>query len=508
MSKSKIGKNSNNVPNKVRKYQESDSDNVMEYESFDDIKIIRIIKHKYNKQSTDEYPNYLVKYRIGMYKDSSVHKTMWLSHDNMVLNKTCREKLQDYWSSNNLISVAKKSKNINMSNDRIDSNDANNANNANNSNNVHNVNEIDALAFDVASCDPFANTKIKYINKEPKNINNDDDQKPIIGEKDVVAEIENILDWEVQNDVRNYLIKWVGSKIPTWISEEDFIERDLLREFLMYEANRHDKSLSRRAYIYCRTSCRNAEREVSLYDQEKYCLEFAKKNNINIIGVYRDNGVSAKNMKNQFALNFICKQIEKGDCILFYDVSRFSRSMLQALERLEYLRNNIGAIVHACHDGLTWNAIASNRNSFRQNLSHSQLQSETISEKVISAIEYRRERGDHIGYVPFGYKTELIDGSRKLVHNKSEQLIIRAIIDFAMDIITERLNKLKISKNKKSGKTMKPSKKQIKENMSEFTPAEYRTITNNINKQYTNRNNKRFTWRFIKGIILKWSAKI
>jgi len=222
--------------------------------------------------------------------------------------------------------------------------------------------------------------------------------------------------------------------------------------------------LSRRAYIYCRTSRRNAEREVSLCDQEKYCLEFAKTHNINIIGVYRDNGVSAKDMKNQFALNFICDRIKRGECIMFYDVSRFSRSMMQALDKLEHLRNNVGAIVHACHDGLTWCDVATSRNSFRQNLSNSQLHSEVISEKVRSAIDYRRERGDHIGYIPYGYKTELIDDVRKLVKNNTEQNVIRAIIDTAIDIVTEKMSELDISDKKGKKKTKynkkeKPSKK-------------------------------------------------
>src|SRR5271170_4957161 len=123
----------------------------------------------------------------------------------------------------------------------------------------------------------------------------------------------------------------------------------MLNEYHKYENIRADKSIGRRAYIYCRTSKRNSDREVSLYYQEKICLEFAKRHKINIIGVYRDNGISAKDMKKQFALNLICDRIKKGECVMFYDVSRFSRSMQQALECLENLRVKVGAYAHSVH---------------------------------------------------------------------------------------------------------------------------------------------------------------
>jgi len=252
-----------------------------------------------------------------------------------------------------------------------------------------------------------------------------------------------------------YLIKWVGSKVPTWIPETDFLQIDCKKEFHKYEANRNNLSLQKKAYIYCRTSRRNDGKEVSLYDQEKCCLQFAEKCNINIIGVYKDNGVSAKNMENQFALNFIIHNIKNGECILFYDVSRFSRSMNQAIEKLEYLRTKIGAIVHSVHDSITWNDIASNRHNFRQLLSTSQLYSEMVSEKVSSALQYRIDRGDHIGYVPYGFKTEIVKGVRILVRNNNEMDVIKKIFDLALDLFIDRFDDLNINNDDKINKSKK-----------------------------------------------------
>ncbi|VBB17571.1 recombinase family protein [Yasminevirus sp. GU-2018] len=381
---------------------------------------------------------------------------------------------------------------------------------------------VQQLAVDVEACDPFSSN----VTRSRKVDTYEDDEDVVVMPKakkakyvegDNVAEIENILKTQKCDGINYYLIKWVGSKVPTWITQDDFYEHDALKEFWKYKTIRDNKALTRRAYIYCRTSRRNADREVSLNDQERYCLNFAKRNNINVIGVYRDNGVSAKNMNNQFSLNYICDNIQKGECILFYDVSRFSRSMSQALIRLDHLRNNIGAIAHSCHDGLTWNDVATNRASFRVNLSNAQLHSEVISEKVLSAIDYRRERGDHIGYVPYGFSTQMINGVRRLVPNKDERKVITAVLDTAIDVVGDRLGGMVISKGSTKGSKSKKAPKQkvktagmrrkLRDQVNDFTPTEYRKITSEVNANYSNRGGKPFTWKFIKGLILKWSDK-
>jgi DNA invertase Pin-like site-specific DNA recombinase len=349
--------------------------------------------------------------------------------------------------------------------------------------------------LDVESRDPFAQA-YEHTKLEEKEV---EKNEIVIEENDEVDEIENIIESKKENGVTKYHIKWVGKKITTWINKEDFIQLDLLTEFESYDKNRNDSTLPKRAYIYCRTSKRNADREVSLFDQEKYCLAFAKKNNINIIGVYRDNGISAKNMENQRALNYICKIIKKGECVMFYDVTRFSRDIVKAINCLEKLRLTIGALAHSCHDGVTWNNIATSRNTFRLHLSNSQMHSEVVSEKVKSAIAFRRERGDHIGSAPYGYKTEIINQSRKLVVNKEEQKVIDFISKQGVNTVSGKMSNLNI--RKKSNVTPKGSKigkKATKKHT--LTPTEYRNIASIVNQKYKNRRNKPFTWQSIRKI--------
>ena len=494
-----------------------DASSTSSSEDANEILIENITSHRTNGKHTD--------YQVQVFDGKRMRKT-WVSEKDL---RNCDEILAVYWKNTNS-STSKNTRSSVMQVERnaIDTTDVKSTSKSTSKSKSRKMEKMDTedevkqeLDTDVELCDPFVSMSVKRKAVSTNQMEDTDDDEPVrkkpkINDDDLVAEIENILEC-VPGDPNQYKIKWVGSKVPTWIDEDDFIDTDILKEFRLYQKNRLDSNLTRRAYIYCRTSRRNGDKEVSLFDQEKYCLEFAKKNNIDIIGVYRDNGVSAKDMKNQFCLNFICDRIKKGECIMFYDVSRFSRSMLQALERLEHLRKNVGAIAHACHDGLTWNNIATSRNSFRQNLSNSQLHSEVISEKVKSAIEFRRERGDHIGYVPYGYTTNIIGDSRQLVTNKDEQTVINLIIRESMGIVADRFGGMSMSTTKTSGKIRKGRAKKTKidttnatairrlrEKMSEFTPGEYRAIANAVNAKHKNRQNKPFTWLSIKKILQRW----
>lgn len=291
-----------------------------------------------------------------------------------------------------------------------------------------------------------------------------------------IDEIENILEKEYHDGKYFYKIKWVGKKTLTWIEESDFIEKDALNDFNTCEKNRNDPTTKKRTWIYIRTSRRNNYvDEISLADQEQQCIDFSAANEFTIVGIYRDNGVSAKNMEKLFGLNQILEKIGKNECILVYDVTRFSRNMGQAIDILEHLRNNKHAVVHSVHDNVTWNNNATNRHIFRQLLSTSQLLSDTVSEKVKSSIKFKRTRGDHVGYTPYGYKISIVDGRKKLVKNPTEIDVICKIFEINNNLCNDIKSK-----------------------------GHYTKIANSINKTYRNRRNKKFTPRFVKKLMTVW----
>jgi hypothetical protein len=215
--------------------------------------------------------------------------------------------------------------------------------------------------------------------------------------RETISEIENIVESRENNGIIEYKIKWACSKSLTWITENDFIEKEALEEFKEYEKRRNDPNVINKGYIYCRTSKRSGDRGVSLYVQEQQCLDFAKKNNINIVGCHRDDGVSARNsIKKQRGLLHIKEKIQKGDILIFYEISRFSRCIDDAIELLEYLRNTVGAVVYSVSDKCVWDNNESNRLNFVKNLEFSKHFSDMTSKKVKDAINFKRSRGDYM----------------------------------------------------------------------------------------------------------------
>jgi DNA invertase Pin-like site-specific DNA recombinase len=319
---------------------------------------------------------------------------------------------------------------------------------------------------------------------------------------DKVDEIENIISDKIEDGETKYQIKWVGSKKLTWIKESDFIQTEMLEEYKEYKKLMKDPTIPRKAYIYLRTSKRNGGNEVSLGDQERHCKKYASDNNINIVGIYIDNGASARKMANQFALNHIVNNLLKeGQMIICYDVSRFSRNLANAVNVLEDIRINKKSSVYSVSENLSWDEIPSNRHNFTQILTTAQLHSDTISAKVKSAIQYKRLRGDYIGKAPFGYekKTLEIEGAlvKKLVKSIDEQTIIDKIYNTTIDIIAENFDNYVDINDDEDDNENRPRKA--------LTYQQYKTIAEITNTQHRNRDGKLFTAYTIKQIVNKFN---
>jgi len=334
--------------------------------------------------------------------------------------------------------------------------------------------------------------------KLPENFINRDDMSDSDNEN--IAEIENIITDRVIDGIMYYHIKWVGSKRLTWIKESDFIQKELLEEYKAFKILMNDPALPRKAYIYLRTSKRNGVNEVSLDDQERQCKNFASNNQINVVGIFKDNGVSARNMKNQFALKHIISLLKEGQMIICYDISRFSRNIMNGVNTLEFIRLHYKSLVHAVFENITWNDIASNRHNFRQILSTAQLHSDTISAKVKSAIEFKKLRGDFMGKAPYGYKKiTAIDGTKKLEQLKEEQDIINKIYDITIDIIADNINDY-INMNDENDAIASLSSRR-----KSLTFHQYKMITDKINAIHKNRDGKNFSILFVKKLINKFN---
>ncbi|WP_079525504.1 recombinase family protein [Solibacillus isronensis] len=92
---------------------------------------------------------------------------------------------------------------------------------------------------------------------------------------------------------------------------------------------------------YCRVSTDRLEQQSSLKTQVAYYTYLILKNqNYQFAGIYADEGISGRSMKNRDELNRLIRECERGriDVILVKSVSRLSRDIQDTLEITRYLR--------------------------------------------------------------------------------------------------------------------------------------------------------------------------
>lgn len=226
-----------------------------------------------------------------------------------------------------------------------------------------------------------------------------------------------------------YLVKWVNETETTWEPIENISRYTLQLYHLNKEAKIQSQHMTQPrdyAYLYLRTSTpRTNDGQVSIEVQKNELMQYCRVNNVAIKGIYLDEGASARNMKNLEGLDIILNNIQPNDVLMVWDISRFSRNSLQALHLLEDLsKQNIQ--IYFLKENISYDT-AMNKHYVRQALSTAQLYSDTISEKVKSAIQYKKSKGSHIGKTKYGYTINNVNGIRKLVKCKKEQNDIKLI---------------------------------------------------------------------------------
>jgi len=240
------------------------------------------------------------------------------------------------------------------------------------------------------------------------NINN---KNNITLGKKGVEKVKKIID--KKNNL--YLVQWEDFKQPTWVNHNDINPRcieDYNNQQLINTYNSQlNININNQAYIYTRISSKNYT-GVSLEVQKLTLLNWCKDNKLFIKDIKTDNGISASNMNNLTQLNELLLQLKQNQndnnniTIVIYDISRFSRNSLQALQIIDEL-NKMGINIHFYTENVQYNN-SSNKHLIRTALSQAQFLSESTSEKVKRSISYKKSIGKHIGGIPYGYKR--VDG--------------------------------------------------------------------------------------------------
>ena len=91
---------------------------------------------------------------------------------------------------------------------------------------------------------------------------------------------------------------------------------------------------------YCRVSTKKDSQFDSFEAQKKFFVDYAEKNNLNLIRIYADRGITGTSTKKRIEFNKMMDDSKKGifECVLVKDVSRLSRNILDLVGCIRELK--------------------------------------------------------------------------------------------------------------------------------------------------------------------------
>lgn len=163
---------------------------------------------------------------------------------------------------------------------------------------------------------------------------------------------------------------------------------------------------------------------------EKYC----KDHNLNLVQIFVDEGISGTSTEERDEFNKLLRSIKRGDHIVVYELSRFSRDQADIHTVIKTMVK-----LHACVFISVADQIDSRAPDFQMRLGmygmFAQMESAKISQRVKANMERLADEGKLLTRPPFGYKRNEL--TRKYIEDPEQQLVIKVI---------ERLHTLGIKK--------------------------------------------------------------
>lgn len=193
---------------------------------------------------------------------------------------------------------------------------------------------------------------------------------------------------------------------------------------------------AKRAVLYLRYSS-DSQREESIEAQRRECLDYAKKNQIEVLGEYADRAKTGNNTKRPEFQRMIAESTyKKFNTVLVWKSDRFARDRRDSVVYRKKLAENGVSILSVTEpnvEGSVGILLQSNVEGVNK------FYSVELSEKVKRGIDQNvLEEKHHGGHLPFGFK--VID--HKYVEDEKEGPIVREIFRLYTE---DGLNMLQIS---------------------------------------------------------------
>ncbi len=226
-------------------------------------------------------------------------------------------------------------------------------------------------------------------------------------------------------------------------------------------------------YLYNRVSTNN--QDSSTQQQEQLLIQFCQRKGFEEYQMLTDTDVSGGKAILDRPMGSKLSEVKKGDIIICAKHDRMYRSLKDAVNTVSDWFE-LGVSIYFLNLGETPIDMKTPHTKFMlyMMMATAELEKDTISERTIKNLKFRKENGRTYSSAPFGWTNEgergsngkIIDG--KLIPNEEEQKIVAEIFNYkeighSLNKIAEILNSWGI-KSKKGGKWSAKTIKDVLEN--------------------------------------------
>jgi len=161
-----------------------------------------------------------------------------------------------------------------------------------------------------------------------------------------------------------------------------------------------------KAIGYIRVSTEDQAREgISLDNQEAKIKSYASLNDLDLTEIIRDEGISGKSLDRE-GMTRLLGMVEdnKIDAIIVYKLDRLSRKTIDTLNLIEMFEGK-GIAFHSISEKVDTKS-ATGKFFLTIISAIAQMERDLIAERTKDALSHKREKGEWMGRVPFGFRIE------------------------------------------------------------------------------------------------------
>ena len=165
-----------------------------------------------------------------------------------------------------------------------------------------------------------------------------------------------------------------------------------------------------------------ANEGISLDNQIKKIKSYCELNDLELISIVKDEGISAKNLKGRpNAINMLNKAVKNKYSIVVYKLDRMFRNTVDALTTISQMDKK-GVVFHSINEKLDTSS-AMGKFFITMLAALAELERNVVSERTKDALQNKKAQGFRVGNIPFGWS--LTKNNEKLIKNENEQIILK-----------------------------------------------------------------------------------